>query len=308
MKKQKWHWILLFALATLTACPNATPIALEPKIVEVTFNNIQNSSMTASAKVISSGLNTRTLNPNTFSLPDYSLVSQSQSTFTYNGNRYLAATFQVVLGDNAYIASNFSFVALANTSLVNPTLLGTAVSSLKKYDGTDADPAIARQVVPLHAMEFDGLGISVKQDAANLQVWSHNSEIATLTPPANSTLLDYGFVARNNIYGVTFAFKLPLQASRKDDPYSLSFRFAVYNDDTTQVTESFEELGTNNVESRAIGAGATQINIFNGSSFTSPTRNVRKLCGVRIAVPASASGPYSRDVYLYPTISTGCVR
>ncbi len=279
----------------LTACPTQPePVVLEPQIVEISFNQITNSSLKASSRSVSSKLRTQTLTPRN----DFTKTAVSESTFTYNGFRYIQATFD--FDDTGSSPTNYSFIALSNAN----SILGTAVSALKLYDGTDASPALARDLRPIHGSEFTGTGVRVLPEIASFQAW-RSSDLPS--SPASSSLLDYGFVARQPDYYVTFAYKIPLQANRKDDPYSLSFQFAVYNDSVNTVTESLEEQGaTSGVGSRASSLGATLVNVFPNSSFSGSA--VKTLCQVRIA--QSAVAPYNQNVFLYPVQSTttGCVQ
>ncbi len=301
---QKQILILLGLIGVLTAClSQPEPAILEPQIVEISFNQITNSSLKASAKTISRGMQTQSFS--TVPAVDYTLAPTSEGTFTYNGFRYLAATFRVALDVNANNYPNLSFVALNQLFNID----GTAIKSIKKYDGSSAASTLARQILPVHTMEFDGLNLGIKPQTESFQAWARTADALPTFPnpnPQNKNLLDYGFVTRNpSISGtfVTFAFRVPLQASRKDDPYSLTFLFAIYTDNSQSITESLEEQGANSAAmARATSSqGVTQLNVFPGSTLVSGNGiTVRKLCQVRIA--------RLQNAYLYPPISTGCVQ
>lgn len=292
LSQRRRPWVLLAPLL-LVACSTEPVLPAQPSIVELTFSGLGTAQMTASARRLSANLvRPQTLTPRS----DFTKQAISESTFTYDGFRYVAATFD--FEDTGSSPTNFSLVALANSS----SLAGTAITGLTRYDSTAADPAIARSVKPIHAMEFDGVGIKLKPETSSFQAW-RRSELPT--NPTGGTLLDYGFLARSSDYFVTFAFKLPLQATRAQDPYSLTFQFAVYNDSDAGVTESLEEQGAGSgVGSRASAIGATLINRFPGSTYAGA--GVRTLCFVRTAV--SAALPNDQDAFLYAPISTGCVQ
>jgi hypothetical protein len=292
--------LCLFAACSKTTTPLATNKPQTPRILEISFNNIQNSSFKATAKIVSNNtqntnFSSQTLTPSSTYTPIY----KSQSTFTFEGYRYLAATFQMQDIDSP---PNYSFIAIARPS----TLQGTAVSNLKLYDGSAANPNLARQIMPLHALQFDGITAQVRFLTANFQAWP-TSDFASLTVPSDTTLLNYGFVARNPLYAVTFAVKLPIQATKSQDPYSFTLSFADYSDDVISATESLEEQTNTGVDLRADYLSANQINIFPNSTFTSSSYPVRKLCFIRTAIADAASG--NPDAYLFPIPSdtTGCV-
>jgi hypothetical protein len=282
--------LLLLVCACTT--PPQPPTLEEPKILELTFNSIGSTNLKATLHPCQAGLQLQTLNPRN----DFTPNAISQSTFTYNGFRYLQATFQLDTGNSP---SNYSLLGLVNSS----SILGTAISSLKKYDGTNANPAIARQIMPLHAMKFDGVGIAVNPEIANFQIWSQ-AELPTA--PAGSSLLKYGFVALPNQYYLTFAFKLPLQTPRSDDPFSFTMQFASYSDTENRVTESLEEQGASSgAAGRALAQNNASINTMPGSTIvSSPT--VRKICSVKTALTGTYNSVSYPDVELYAPILTGC--
>jgi hypothetical protein len=282
---------ILFLLLCACNAPIQPPSLEQPKILELTFNSIGSTNLKATLHTRQSGLQLQTLNPRN----DFTTNAISQSTFTYNGFRYLQATFQLDTG-NAPV--NYSLLGLVNGS----SILGTAISSLKKYDGTDANPAIARQIMPLHAMKFDEVGIAVNPEIANFQIWSQ-AELPTA--PANSSLLKYGFVALPTQYYLTFAFKLPLQTPRSDDPFSFTMQFASYSDTENRVTESLEEQASSGAVGRALAQSNASINTMpNSTIVSSPT--VRKICSVKTALAGTYNSVSYPDVFLFTPISTGC--
>jgi hypothetical protein len=298
---------LLALLVGLGACatPPLPPATVQPRVVEVRFGGLGSSKLRSSLHGWTApGVGTQNLDPRN----DFTLIANSQSTFTFDGERYVQATFQLDPQSNPL---NYSLIALTDP---DTTLFGTAVSSLKKYDGSDADPAIAREVLPLHAMRFNGVAPELNVETASVQIWSRAELPAAPTratptdpTPDNSSLLNYGFVARSNSYFVTFAFKLPLQSHRQDDPYSIALRFASYVDSEIRVTESLEEQSQSAVATRAQSANATEINLMPGSTFSSTNPPTRVICAVTVGNAGVYGGNAYPDAHLFAPISTGCV-
>jgi hypothetical protein len=287
--------IALTALLLLCACNATTPQpGLEPpKIFELSFGGIGSAKLEASLYTRNSRLQPQTLEPRS----DFTPNAISQSTFTHNGFRYLQATFQLQADGSP---ANYSLLGLVSSS----SILGTAISSMKKYDGSNANPAIARQIAPLHAMQFDGVALGVHPEIAHFQIWAQSD---LPVPPANSSLLNYGFVALTPQYNVTFAFKLPLQTSRSEDPFSFTMQFAGYSDTENRVTESLEEQGaTSVVAARAASSGSTQVNLMPGSTFSTPSLTTRTICEVKTALAGTYNSVVYPAAFLFTPISTGC--
>jgi hypothetical protein len=308
---RKLFFTFLGVAGLLTACPSQPPepSLLEPQILQIRFNQIENSSFRAS---VVNNLKTTALISNA----DFTLQAVSQSTFTVGsrasgtGFRYLRATFKVT--PNASVSlRHLSFVAV-NLALTN--LDGTAISQLKRYDGTDANLSLARAILPTQATGFDGFKPQISQDNADFQVFP-SSELPVAS--GGLTYLDYGFVAKTesksrllssgNPGYVTFAVKIPLQAQSKDDPFAFTLTFATFTDDTARVTETLEEqnLAPSLLAARASDAVASSVNVFPSSTFSSVGLITRKICSVRTAIG------FGKDpgVFLFPipTDLTGCV-
>jgi hypothetical protein len=317
------YTLLLFALLA-TACvepPSTAPVVSvvrpKPQVpgaptgklggVIVTFSGVSSEVLQASAKPVSSGPGKQNLSAQDLSSASgLSFTNINQNSFTQgsrtngSGFRYLTATFRVT---PAIELQNLSFVAQVKAG---STLFDTAVLGLKKFDGssysaTDAQ-TIARAVRPVHAPLPNGSSLLVNANNADFQVWSE-AELGSYTPASGSYLLPYGFVARSATGGraldgtapgiVTFALKLPLQASGKDDPFSFSMYFEAVTDTQTRVTQSLEE-NDNGVGAafRANQAGAnTVVNLLPGVPYNQNTA-IRTICNLRTA--GSAGNPLAR--------------
>lgn len=83
---------------------------------------------------------------------------------------------------------------------------------------------------------------------------------------------------------VTFAFKVPLQASDADDPYSVTAVFLAVDDTETRITESLEEQGTSSVQAGADALGSqASVTLLGNSSTVVVGHGVRRICRVRTA-------------------------
>jgi hypothetical protein len=237
-------------------------------------------------------------------LEPYSSGSFTHGTRGNGGVRYVYATYRVrnASADSTPYTTprkNLTFVAASTGSTVN----GTALSSLRLFDGAPAADAIAPQVIPTGAAaqtpgaEFISFGPDV------LQVFEE-SELTGIPVQAGVELLPYGFVVRHatstttrtlapspapdQFEGVvTFAFKLPLQASPAEDPFTVSAIFLAVDDSETRITQSLEEqtpAGTAAFLARAQALGASMKTVLPGpGSYWDEATDTRILCMVRTA-------------------------
>ncbi len=220
------------------------------------------------------------------------------------GVRYVYATFRVrnAAADGTPYADariNLTFIPVE----VAGTIDGTPFSKLIRFDGTDADPAIATQIRPTGMVWDNGLGgiKSVTPDV--LQLYTE-AEISGSELPLGENVLQpfpYGFVVRradgttntrslpedpaeDQFDGVvTFAFKVPLQATPDADPFQIVLVVQAVDDATTRITQSLEEqdaAGEAAFAARAAALGASQVTILEGGSYGGAAR---RLCGVRVA-------------------------
>lgn len=137
----------------------------------------------------------------------------------------------------------------------------TAISRLERFDGSPADPSLASAFVPSGAASLDARDkvISRLPDVLQVVTEAEADVIQALADPAGvADVFPYGFVVRNpsDPYSrtlaaspaagqfdgvVTFAFKVPLQASPSEDPFTVSVVFLAVDDDEVKLTQSVEE-------------------------------------------------------------------
>ncbi len=191
------------------------------------------------------------------------LEPYSTGSFTHGrrgdgGVRYVYATFRVRNADmngNAYNTprTNLTFIATRTAKTID----GTAISRLGRFDGTPAADAIAVQVMPTGGVEQAPGSDELITGPDVLQVFEE-TELTGILVKAGAELLPYGFVvhnpstpnsrrlpanpAANRFDGlVTFAFKIPLQATPAEDPFTVSIVFLAVDDSETRITQSLEE-------------------------------------------------------------------
>ncbi|WP_407539208.1 hypothetical protein Q0M94_13670 [Deinococcus radiomollis] len=272
----------------------ATPASeLSPLgLMRVTFNRIGENDASAVAEPLSpSGISAQALSDaaNGIQFQPVSSGSFVLGTRGAGGVRYLYATFKVrnaTAAGAAYATArnNLTLVAVGTPTTVN----STALSSMMKFDGTPASPAVAPMILPTHGMTFNRStdSASVLSGAEDLQVYPEAEAAALGLPSGVTRVFPYGFVVRNptkpasrtlsanpaaNQFDgeVTIAMKLPLQASATDDPFTFSLNVEAVDDSVTRVTESTEEQGAASpVTSRAAVLGAsTQVATLCGTTY-----------------------------------------
>jgi hypothetical protein len=232
--------------------------------------------------------------------------SLSQGTFVKAGIRYLSATFKVTPSADV---TNLTFVAEVKTGR---TILDTAISRLKKFDGTDADTSIARDIKPTHGLMLTGAAQDTVGISAGRSDFQALAEADLFAPTDGGYLLPYGFVAKTstgtrvitpaNPGFVTFAFQMP--STGITDPYSLSVFLQATTDPTTRVTETELEYqkSISTAEARALAVTATQVYKLPKSQLVlqAPNPNPTVLCQVRTA--GTASTPLAQLFNLLPPV------
>jgi predicted outer membrane repeat protein len=219
--------------------------------------------------------------------------------------RYLSASFRArnaATNGVAYTVArrNITFVAYITPS----TRAQTAVASLERFDGSsyaDASLAddIARSVLPAHGVSGAGTAVKVVNELADMQALSE-SEVATL-PTTDGSPLAYGYVVRcvsncadartlaanpasDQFDGViTFAVKLPIQATAADNPFRFTMMFEAVEDGTTRLTQSIEEQGTTQAVDRAASLPNPTVTVLGNTSTPAGRYGVERLCRVRTA-------------------------
>lgn len=230
------------------------------------------------------------------------------------GYRYLWATYRVrnAQSDGTPYDTprrNLTFYAVGTTGTIGQT----AVSRLKRFDGSAADPTLASAFVPTGAAIQDSDGAIAPRFPDVLQVVTEEEAdaIRDLAGEGVTEIFPYGFVVRrvgststrelpanpaeDQFDGiVTFAFKVPLQASPSDDPFTVSVVFLAVDDDEVRITQSFEEQtpeGRAAFAARAALLGATGVTLLPGGTYDGPLSS-RWLCTVRTAGSAASPAGY----------------
>jgi hypothetical protein len=243
-----------------------------------------------------------------------------------DGHRYVALTYRV-RSDGAPM-TNAALVPVTGTG----TIAGTPWLTLKRFDGSDADAALAERIVPTGAVTLgEDLALrAIRPDV--LQVFEEAEITALTVGGVISGFFPYGFMIRSaeGNFGrtvrqaadaddyagsVTLAYRFPLGAANADDPFGFTFRMAVVVDGTTRLTESIEEgadtAAVRRLRERAAAIGATETTVLAGSRVVAlDVTNYpgqRQICTVRTAGPAgspvttiTAPGPYGRLLLLAP--------
>ena len=234
------------------------------------------------------------------------------------GERYFYATFKVRNaqedgGPYGEARTNLTFVAVSTSGGIN-TIDGTAIAAVDRFDSSAADPALVTQILPtghvvrnaegqVEARGADVLQVLTESEAATLLTDLQNAGITSVT-----SVLPYSFVTHNpstpgsrtlaanpapdQFDGVvTFAFKVPLQATPADDPFTISAMFLAVDDDQTRVTQSLEEespVATAAVEARARALSASTITLLPGGTAFLGDESESVICSVRTAGTASS--------------------
>jgi hypothetical protein len=299
--------------------PLASPPAegtLGSALMEVTISGIGSPNPNAAARAVhSTGGPALSLAPpadgsgggdGTIQLRPLSTGSFTVGTRGDGGERYLYATFAVRNAQSDGTAydtprSNLTFVAVSTGS----TLQASAVTSMRRFDGTAADASIALGVMPTGAVHQGRDGGVVARFPDVLQAFTE-AEVAAIDAPAGSVPLPYGFVvasateqssrtlpaspAADQFDGVvTFAFRIPLQPTAAADPFTVSIMVMAMEDSTTRVTQSIEEQGAGQAafEQRAASLGATSVTLFGGGTYVG-LASPRRICELRVAGPPGA--------------------
>jgi hypothetical protein len=230
------------------------------------------------------------------------------------GYRYIYATYRVRNAQQNGIPydtprRNLTFYAVDTES----TIGSSAISKLEHFDGSNADAALAAQVIPTGAVARNLAGEIVSLGPDVLQVITEGEAAQLLENVAPTGIRDvfpYGFVVRNpnDPYSrtlpanpaedrfdgvVTFAYKVPLQANPADDPFTVSILFLAVDDDVVRITQSREErtpVAAAAFEARAASLGADVLTILGPGGVVGAVdlSSLRILCDVRVAGTAGA--------------------
>lgn len=219
------------------------------------------------------------------------------------GVRYLYATFRVRNAQSdgtayATARTNLTFLGVASAS----TLGTSAIRSMKRFDGSDAEASIAADFIPTGGVTRNAATGTIEPNGADvLQVITEAEAGAVSAPAGVTTVFPYGFVVRNPTVSdgrtlpaspaagqfdgvVTFAYKVPLQPTATEDPFTVTALFLAVDDGETRITESVEEQGTGSVQAGADALGGAAGVTLLGSSTTSVSgHGMQRICRVRTA-------------------------
>jgi len=255
----------------------------------------------------------------TIQLELVSTGSFTEGTHGNGGYRYLYATYRVrnAQADGTPYDTprkNLTFYAVRT-----PTTKGqTAISGLRRFDGSPADQALAAQFIPTGAVHRDqatGEMASTTPDVLQVVTEAEADAIEAQAGEDVEDVFPYGFVVRrlgstvtrelpaspdeDQFDGiVTFAFKVPLQSSPADDPFTVSVMFLAVDDDEVKITQSMEEqtsAAAAAFEARATALGASVHTLLapDGVFGSIAPAMARMLCGVRVA---GAAGPEATTI------------
>ena len=263
----------------------------------------------------------------TVQLDPVSTASFTWGTRAGGGYRYVSATYRVRNASDSGTAygdarHNLTFVG---TSTVG-TLNGTAISVLRKFNNdTTGLGALATQVLPTGWADLSNSATLTTRAPDVLQAYTE----AEVAASGIAGLLPYGFVVTNPGLSVsrtlsanpgasqfdglvTFAFKVPLQATAADDPFTITGVFFPVDDAETWVTQSFEEAdatSTTALLARATALGAQLRSVAGPAAGVTP---VSLLCRVRIGGTSGAPTGFMADsiavASLSPAAFTGAAR
>jgi Regulator of chromosome condensation (RCC1) repeat len=227
------------------------------------------------------------------------IITPGQARST--GFRYLHVTLPVSVTGSS--VTNLTLLGLNATG----NLAGSAVKSIDKYPGSSTAytatelSALAASLTPTSPVTLDPIKflpalVSGEEDA--LQIYNE-SEITPLTVSGGSAL-PYGFVAHagssrvipvgTETGTVTLALRLPLQATAKEDPFSITLTFLPVQDSATFVTESLQaQLPLNQAKfEKARARVAGSLRVMPGTAQT----NALAVCKVRSAGSTSSPSGY----------------
>jgi Leishmanolysin len=238
----------------------------------------------------------------------------TEGTRGAGGQKYISFTYRVRNGTGAAL-NNLTVLMVSRSN----TIPGTPISTLKRVDGTNADPAIASLVVPTGAVALRSDQVTMQAvDPDVIQVFQE-SEVAAIPLPAGVTgIFPYGLVVRSATLGapnrtlpaassanqfdgvVTLSFRLPLQSSTTQDVNAIFFEILAVQDSETRLTESMEEAqdssAVRRLRERAAALGATTVTVLAGSPAAGPEvadyPGQRQICSVRTAGTAASPVSY----------------
>lgn len=303
-------FLLLTLLFMLIACQQQSPVtpaddspdSLSNGLIEIKIEGLGSANLHIHSQAVShTGLSSQFSNVTDTDL-GFKLITVETFTLgdrTNGGKRYINAIYEV---------TNNTTAALNNLTLMGAfkatNTADTAISGLKKFDGSNAATSIAPLMQPSHGLAFDASSITtslpvVKSNWASFQAFSE-TDTAAMPKGTASHLFPYGFVVHNAAGGrslasgakgtVSISAAMPLQSTAAEDPFSFSWWLKAVSDPSTRVTQGLNTIAADsNVEARADALGATTPITVLGLATPSFTANPsNRICTLRTAgSPAS---------------------
>jgi uncharacterized delta-60 repeat protein len=283
---------------------------------------------TATAQFIKPGnLNSKavTVQPVTggSSLDDVQFTKNSVSFYddSASSTRYVVATFNITNRFN-FAWDNLTLYAVNTSSATG----GTAVAGM--WDASNTlltDETKYRSLLPAHGMMTGAGGTpAVNQNIADLQWFTPEEAYSVKTQavtqsiiPNGSSVLQYGFVARNLSNGrgiaarntstnctindckgtVTFAYSFPIGAS--NNPQRFRTQFVIGNETSSQISQSTQEQTANKVAGLGDVSSFGQARVLTGSTFAGT--NKKPFGSIQTAI-GTTSNPLAK---LFPTPVSG---
>lgn len=250
-------------------------------------------------------------------------IGNRSSNIEDNGYRYIFVTLAVRNADNSgqpYTKdlNNLVFLAVSTPQKLdsNPntdlTTIGhTSIAKVQRYGGYSFSipkEDIAQNIIPTGKVTLNRVHQMVPNAVDVFQVYSE-AQVGGITTNHKSIIpFPYGFTVINRYNGsrvlranpdehryagiVTFAFKVPLHANIRKDPYFIQFIFAPVQQDKMRVTQAPEEQGHKGYKMLAdhikndLGGinNVDKIVVFPGSRFWQfPNKTKIKCSDVRVA-------------------------
>jgi hypothetical protein len=266
--------------------------------------------------------------PGTIQLQGVSVASFTYGARGAGGYRYVSATFNVRnadAGGTAYGSDRHNLTLLGVDG--SGSLDGTAITTLARFDNSPASTGLALSVVPTGWADLSATGTISTRGPDILQVFT-DSEVGALgLPPGATAILPYGFVVSNRssttsrtllanqaTYDgqLTVAFKVPLQATAADDPFTINGLFLAVDDREIQVTQSFEDSSATSAAAAAARAAALGASAFGDTSRMRSMvgawaggKSARFMCTVRTAGTAVAPTAHLGDAITVSSVTPG---
>lgn len=336
VRKLFTYSLSFFLLLSLASCANTsqknvtpeippqTPVGESLGLMVLTLTGLNQPEIQASLRSYDAALGTQALEQITDGL-DLKFINNKIENVA--GRRYLNATFEVrnaqacrntgTCSAYAEALSNGAFIAADTTT----TLGHSAISRLVLANGQAANPDLAKEIQPTHALSYNKTTrlFDVVQADANFQAFSE-AEVAALAINADARvhgLFPWGFsiVNRtnqsnilpanpaNNTYDgvVTFAFSYPHTLGSGDSIDEISIVIQATKDTANRVTEGIHEQSTASAEQRADAFTPPAEVILLGNSPTKVTGNaLTRICALRYA------GTVAQPTFLFDEKTNFC--